>query len=429
MTDPYKYPKLRWPLNIEIEKINNQQVLILRDPVGICESPLLLNAAVAPVLGQFEGIKSTSDILAQFHEAGLTEEILRDLITILDNGLMLESPKFEVAKENIEKSFTDSTTRKAANLGPIWNHMPEKLSQEVDTFIERANGILPLSSKSTDDPNINISKGDLCGLIAPHIDYTRGGECYGLAYQTLKDSKHTLYLVMGTAHQYSKGIFSITKKHFETPIGLINTEIEFVEKLANLYGLKRSFQNEFLHKKEHSLELQLPFIKRVRETNSKSQNYTIVPILVGSFHTILAEEKLPEEFEEYDSFSSALTECVSAYLQNGSDICVIAGVDMAHIGRAFGDSGSLTPKVMQDISIQDSEYLECVKNQDKKALFLHMAKDQNARKVCGFPTLYTVIDLFDRLKISYKTKLFDYHQAVDFDKDCAVTFAAMGMYK
>jgi hypothetical protein len=42
--------------------------------------------------------------------------------------------------------------------------------------------------------------------------------------------------------------------------------------------------------------------------------------------------------------------------------------------------------------------------------------------------MYTVLDVFDRLGITYKTEIFDYRQAVDYKTECAVTFAGAGLY-
>jgi predicted class III extradiol MEMO1 family dioxygenase len=109
-------------------------------------------------------------------------------------------------------------------------------------------------------------------------------------------------------------------------------------------------------------------------------------------------------------------------------ICIIAGVDMAHIGRQFGDKELLTPDVMHGIELRDRIYLECLLQQDKDALFDHIAEDEDARRICGFPTMYTVLDVFDRLGQRYTPQLFEYRQAVDERRECGVTFAGMGFY-
>lgn len=415
MTDPNKHPKLRWPIDISMQEIDGEKILVIRDPLGISPSPLALKSAIAPVIGIFDGNHSTEAILNKFSPHGLTNQLLSEIILILDTNLFLESANFAKAKADSIRSFEESSVRAASNLGPQWGAAPYKLKELVDSHMSTAVPVPPVV-------------GSICGLIAPHIDYHRGGISYGLTYRHLKNSDHTHYIIFGTAHQYSPRLFHLTKKHFDTPMGLVQTDQEFVTTVANKFGIKRSFQDEFLHKQEHSLELQLPFLWREQDAAERKSSYKQVPILVGNFHHMLEEEKFPEEFEEYESFVAALTETTIKLLNDGHRLCLIGAVDMAHIGRAFGDPGSLSKDYLEKIAQQDRVYLDCIKRQDKRGLFAHMAEDRNARKVCGFPSLYTMIDLMDRVGWKYAAHEFDYRQAVDLTTDCAVTFAGIGLY-
>ena len=154
----------------------------------------------------------------------------------------------------------------------------------------------------------------------------------------------------------------------------------------------------------------------------------IAPILVGSFYQMLTSGKPPHEFAIYEDFISSLTEGCRERLATGASICVIAGVDMAHVGPHFGDAQALTPEYMQQVEVRDRAYLEAIKAQDKNALWEHIASDNDQRRICGFPTMYTILDLFDRLQLTYSATLYDYRQAVDYSTGCAVTFAGIGLY-
>jgi AmmeMemoRadiSam system protein B len=155
----------------------------------------------------------------------------------------------------------------------------------------------------------------------------------------------------------------------------------------------------------------------------------IVPILVGSFHSMLARNRYPHECEEYEAFSAALAELIRERVAAGSKVCFVAGVDMAHVGRSFGDEGSLSEEKMAAIARRDAEYLAAIEARDKKRLFDHMAEDCDARRMCGFPTLYTVLDVIDRTGWRTECSTVKYEQAVDYVADCAVTFAGMAMYR
>ena len=102
---------------------------------------------------------------------------------------------------------------------------------------------------------------------------------------------------------------------------------------------------------------------------------------------------------------------------------------MSHFVEPFGDSAPLTPEFMQQIEARDKMYLEALVAQDKTMLWNHIEEDLDQRRICGFPTMYTVLDLYDRLGIKYQASLYDYRQAVDYRTQCAVTFAGMGFYR
>ncbi len=421
MNDSNLYPKLRWPLDLSVEQIEGKAILLIRDPLGIAPRPLALVAAVTPLIASFEGKLSVEEIAGKFAAQGATKELVNELLQILDQNLYLSTPKYMEAQAKISKDFLSSQSRAAALAGAGYPEDPAVLRLELDRYLG-SNGVHNLSGSK--------SKDQMVGLVAPHIDYNRGGKCYGVTYNKLLDQNHDLYLLFGTSHQYSSGLFHLTKKHFESPLGELPCDTNFVELLANRYGYQRSFADELLHRREHSLELQVPFIREIhlRKNGIIRPIPKIVPVLVGSFHQMYSSGKGPEEFDEYESFVSSLAECAREELARGLKICFIAGVDMAHLGRAFGDAGALSPEQMKQVELRDQIYLEAVCRQDKKALFAHVAEDQNARKICGFPTLYTMIDLFSRLGIRYSSEVFDYSQAVDYGRDCAVTFAGVGLY-
>jgi AmmeMemoRadiSam system protein B len=217
-------------------------------------------------------------------------------------------------------------------------------------------------------------------------------------------------------------MFHLTYKDFLTPMGILKTDRDFVRELAEGYGPIRSFADEVLHRREHSLELQAPFMQRVVEAPR------IVPLLIGSFHEMLLSGRAPQTFELYEEFLDSLKSVLTQRLSAGEKVCVISGVDMAHVGQQFGDAEPLTQDFMQEVESRDRLYLNAIIEQDKDALWQHLAEDSDRRRICGFPTLYTVLDLFERLNLKYDAVLYDYRQAIDYQTQCAVTFAGLGMY-
>jgi AmmeMemoRadiSam system protein B len=404
-------PKLRWPLDIQRHRSGSDNLIVLTCPLGITEKPLVLVSAVGPLLGGFNGDKSIEELAQDFARVGVQRSLIDELIKLLDDHLFLENDRFLLAKEKSSNDFLNAPMRPAALAGLTYSNNPQELAKDIDSFLS-AN---PLTEKSS-------SSAPLATLISPHIDYRRGGTCYGRAYQYLKGDEADIYILIGTSHQYSELMFHLTKKDFISPLGPLPCDRTFVESIASRYGEKRSFADEILHRKEHSLELQIPFISRVKP------GATIVPILVGGFQNMVQSGKLPEETALYDDFVSAVCETIKLANKQGRYVSFIAGVDMAHVGKHFGDQNSLTPDFMETVRRRDADYLEAISFADKKRLFNHIAEDNDARKICGFPTMYTILDIVERLHWKLDCTVYDYQQAIDYSSDCAVTFAALGLY-
>lgn len=414
MNDALRYPKLRWPLDIRTERTQEQEVLLLSCPLGISRTPLALVSAVGPILARFDGSRSIEEILEQLSRYGITSQLLHELVTLLDQHLFLASPSYFAAEAEFRRSYHQRTTREAALAGAAYPAEPLALQLAVKEMLGRGGD--PHRPRET-------PATDLVCLMAPHIDYRRGGDAYGASYRALEHGTHDLYLLLGTAHQFSPHLFHLTKKHFETPLGLLRTDIEFVDQLAQRYGTVRSFADEVLHRREHSLELQLPFLAHLLTQPA------IVPILIGGFHHMVQQQRLPNEFSEYEEFAAALSELITERVRAGQSVAIIAGVDMAHVGQNFGDTFPLTPEFMQQVAQRDREYLATLEALDRTRLFQHIAEDQDARRICGFPTMYLVLDLLERLALPIRTRCLDYRQAVDYRTQCAVTFAGMAFYR
>lgn len=404
------HPKLRWPLDLRVESYDGQRILIVNCPIGVSPEPLILVEAAAPLVSSMDGSLSLDDLYNKFAPYGVTSAVIDELVTLLDRGLFLATPGYFAAEKEMKERYLQTPVRPAALSGLGYPASKALLETEIDQFLESGTSIL------THDP------AKLICLKSPHIDYRRGGKCYGKTYSFLRGAPHDLYILIGTSHQYSSQMFHLTRKHFQNPISTLPCNTEFVDTLAKRYGTERSFRDEFLHKKEHSLELQIPFMSRLLGEPK------IVPILVGGFYQMLKGSKLPQEYDEYEAFAASLAETLSEWKKSGRTFCFIAGVDMAHVGQHFGDAESLNPEFMEEIRTRDMQYLDAIQKQDKASLWSHIAEDSDARRICGFPTMYTIVDVLERLGERYSSDLYDYSQAVDYATDCAVTFAGMGMY-
>jgi AmmeMemoRadiSam system protein B len=407
------YPQVRQPLDIQLEKIEGEDLLILRCPLGLTQKPLLLKPFILPVLQRFTGNASINSIQEELQEQGATQEIILQIAQLLDEELFLEGPKFQQAKQEQHQLFLNASVRESALAGLSYPAKREALEQQLNEYLALGE-------------NAPVVTGDrrLRCLMTPHIDYHRGHLCYGNSFRVLRNQNPDCVLLIGTGHQYSPHLFHLTKKDFKTPLGILKNADALMEEIGRSYGEERSYADEYLHKQEHSLELQTPFMTYL------IPDAEILPVLVGGFHHMLMEKRTPKHYEPYHRFVESLAETIEKHLlSQGKHFMVVAGVDMAHIGQFFGDQRELSDGWMEEIAQRDREYLSILEAEDEDALFEHIAYDQDERRVCGFPTMYTVLDLLKRLNLRGDVKHLDYRQAVNRSNGCAVTFGGMAFYE
>jgi MEMO1 family protein len=403
------YPKLRnieaFPIEYEGEKL-----LCLRDPTHLSDRPLFVKSSSVFLLSQLDGRQSTSDIQAAYTKQvgyAIPSEQIHDLIYQLDEHLLLDSEHFRQRKKSIEDTFSRAECRQAAHAGTAYEAEPLDLAAQIERFFTEAIGPGSLQPADSTEP--------VAALIAPHIDFHRGGHCYALSYQALKGSLDAdIYVILGIGHAGLQHSFTMTMKDFSTPFGVMKTERAFVEQVQAACPFD-VMEDEFQHKNEHSVEFQIIFLQYLLQARS---NATIVPVLCGSFHEMIHSGKTPLKHPEVSGFIRALKDAIDTY---GKRVCVIAGVDLAHVGMRFGDSEPLTEAFLDKVQQSDLQLLQHVENLDAEALFHNLASTHDQYRVCGYPAIYTMLSVVN----PRKGTLIQYDQAADHATQQAVSFASM----
>jgi hypothetical protein len=115
---------------------------------------------------------------------------------------------------------------------------------------------------------------DAKGIVAPHAGYPYSGEVAASAYSSIPSTFSGTFVVIGPSHQgYQTCISQIP---WETPLGIIDIDPE----LGSEIDLET---DEISHRDEHSLEVQMPFIKY------RFPRARILPILMGDQEMAAAE--------------------------------------------------------------------------------------------------------------------------------------------
>ena len=134
--------------------------------------------------------------------------------------------------------------------------------------------------------------GGVGGLIAPHIDFHRGGPAYAWAYRDLAERCDAdLFVIFGTCHAGMADPFALTRKDYDTPFGPARVDQDVVEALATR-ARQDCFGSELAHRNEHSIEFQAVFLNYLY---GGRRDIRIVPVLTSFAHEALARGLVPDD--------------------------------------------------------------------------------------------------------------------------------------
>ncbi|MCM8789925.1 MAG: AmmeMemoRadiSam system protein B, partial [Candidatus Omnitrophica bacterium] len=178
--------------------------------------------------------------------------------------------------------------------GAFYPSNPKELSLMLDKFLEEVNPV-PV-------------KGEIFGLISPHAGYVYSGKTASFGYKLIKDKPYRTVIIMGPSHYYGfRGISIYAEGRFKTPLGDIEIDKEFTKNL--LFKDKYISFEPLAFEKEHSVEVQLPFLQKVLK------DFKLVPVIMGE-----------TDLETCQRFVDIL----KAAIGKRKDILVIASSDMYH---------------------------------------------------------------------------------------------------
>jgi AmmeMemoRadiSam system protein B len=393
--------------------MSGQTLFCLQDPLNISEKGLFLPPALYFVVSLFDGRHSILDIQAEymrsFGEFLFTEKI-QEIIHQLEEGLFLEGDRFQEALKQKEESFQTATMREAAFAGKSYEKSPESLRVQLEQYFEGSDGPGSLKEKESTD--------GLKGVVAPHIDFQRGGFCYAFAHREIWEKNASrCFIIFGTAHAPIESPFCLTRKDFLTPLGTLNADTELMDAIQSRCP-DDLFKDERAHRSEQSVEFQCVFL---RYLYPEPISIKIVPILSGSFHEAVEKGISPMEFKPIRQFIEALKEAVSSL---GRRVCYIASADLSHIGLQFGDRGGVREYDLRILTEEDRKMLGYVERVDGEGFFSSIMKERDRRRICGLPAIYAMLHSLD----AKEGKLLKYGQAFTHETQSVVSFASLAFY-
>ena len=408
MVKEYIIPPLRQDLEYDVTEDGKEKEVVLYDPEGFASQPAAFPVPFFPIIFKIDGkitnIQLEALIRDEFGE--YSEFVLKHLFSLLDKldgMLFLDSQNFWDAKSD-RNDYLASPVREPVCAGEAYPAKPEGLRIYLDNI---------LSSFSA-DRQIPVPKG----IIVPHIDFRTGfgaQKSYASAYQLLRNTDAELFIILGTAHHSATTGFMFTEKDFITPYGTVQTDKNLIDRLRT--NLKGSFViDDLAHRFEHSIELQLVWLQHVME----GRNYTILPILVGSFYDYIKKKEKPSANPDYFYITEAIAESV---INCGSEAVYIASADFGHIGRKFGDNFDAFSH-LEGLRSSDEILIKHLLNCDSEKFFDDVSKHSDKTRICGLSPIYSMLKILE----PKNSHFLEYHQWHETEKNSAVSFASMIFY-
>jgi MEMO1 family protein len=388
-------PRLRPLLQAAPEDARGQR-FVLSDQSGLSDAQIHLSRRDIELLQRFDGSATLDDILEDF-TASHSAEAVALLVEQLDQAFFLDSPRF---RERIA-----GPVRPASCAGRAYEDDPDDLRRRLYGLFVRGAGL----------PNEPVPDPALRAVLSPHIDYKRGGLSYTYAFRELYErSPARLFVIIATAH-HSGHRFTLTRKHFQTPLGTVPTDQAFIDRLVAHYG-DGLFDDEFAaHMPEHSIELEVVFLQYLYE---KRCDIRIVPLLVGSFQDCVSTRQSPGSQADIRRMVDALRAAEGA---TDEPVCYIISGDLAHIGPNFGDDGDLRDEPLAHSRRQDLAILDAAASADPEAYFSVIAQENDERRICGLPPTWLTLAVAG---VS-SGRLLHYDQYVHPQRSQSVSFASM----
>ncbi|MCL6640752.1 MAG: AmmeMemoRadiSam system protein B [Candidatus Rokubacteria bacterium] len=385
MTDEtLESPRLRAVEAFPVQQ-NGQRLIALRDPAGYAAGIVLLPPAAVEVVRHFDGRHSRVDIQAEIMRR-LGELVPRadieQLAAALDEHGFLESPRFAARRRQVDEAFLAAPTRPAAHAGGAYAAEPDVLRRTMDAFFAGPDGPGPVRWDAG-----GADARPVAGIIAPHIDFHRGGPAYAWAYRDLAERcPAEIFVILGTCHAGMPDPFALSRKDWDTPLGTVRVDRDFVEALARRAG-QDCFASEWAHRQEHSIEFQAVFLQYLF---GGRREVAIVPVLASFAHEAILAGTTPEADPRVARFLDALAETAAAGRRR---VALVAGADLAHVGPRFGDPEPVSEAGRAAIEHEDRAMLEPVAAGDAAAFFASVAADGDRRRICGLSPIYALLRL------------------------------------
>ncbi len=272
--------------------------------------------------------------------------------------------------------------------GQFYEADPIKLKKSIEECF-----LHPLGPQKT--PPAPRSDEEVIGLVSPHAGYMYSGPIAAHGYYYVSSiPTPELVIVMGPNHWgLGSGVATVAEGVWHTPLGALEVSSEDAKELAKVSGIV-DFSIES-HRREHSIEVQLPFLQYVFNSQFK-----ILPI------SMLFQDK-----ETSTEVGHALAKIV-----RGRRCVIVASSDLTHY------------ESHKQASSKDADFIKAILALDTSKLY-NVLQRLNV-SACGYGPIAALITAVNDLSLK-KAELLKYATSGDVtgDKSAVVGYASIKFSK
>lgn len=355
---------------------NGQRMWLLSDPLQLSERQLLLPPVLARLLVYCDG-RHTVEQMRRALSRDLGESVplapVADTLRQLDEAYLLENGRSAAAVDGLRVAYRAQAVRPAMHAGRGYPSDARALRRQFERYgaadVEGAATVAPWYGR---------------GVISPHIDYQRGGPVYAQVWRRAAAAVQAadLVLMFGTDHRGGPASLTLTPLPYATPYGVIPTDTELVDALAETIGPENAYRLELNHRDEWAIELSAVWLHHARQ----GEMCPMVPVLVGSFYH-LTPYGHPQQDENFMSFIDTVRD-----LTRNRRVLAVASVDYSHVGPAFDQPDRIMDATRRAaLTDYDAGMRQTILAGDADGFYNYIAPSRNDTNICGFSSIYLLL--------------------------------------
>jgi len=238
--------------------------------------------------------------------------------------------------------------RKPVVAGQFYPGKSARLQEEVASLIKPA-----------------VKKRPAIGVVAPHAGYMYSGVVAGYVYASIEEIKPTAVIIGPNHTGYGSRFSLMSNEDWATPLGTVKVDKELAGRILETSQLAE--EDASAHAHEHSVEVQLPFLQRLKP------DIRFVPIVVSS-----------TDIKALVGFGRELADAIK---KSGKDALIVASSDMTHYESHQAAKSKDSRAIDAILKLDEAELVKRVEQYDismcgyaPTAIMLAASKELGAKK-------------------------------------------------